>query len=173
MLIERQDSRPIIEILDKNKHDRRAFSCGIPALDIYLQRQAAQDMEKNAAVVYVALIENSSIAGYYTLSQFGVDVAELPTSLSKRLPRYPIVPATLLGRLAVASAFQGRRLGEALLFDALRRSLDQSAHIASACVVVDAKDAKSAKFYLQYGFVNILDTNHRLFLPMETIRRMF
>jgi predicted GNAT family N-acyltransferase len=173
MSIEQPDSKLIIEILDKNKHNRRAFSCGNTALDTYLQRQAAQDMERHAAVVYVALIEDSCIAGYYTLSQFGVDVGELPASLSKRLPRYPIVPATLLGRLAVASAFQGQRLGEALLFDALRRALDQSAHIASACVVVDAKDAKSAAFYVQYGFVRILDTNHRLFLPIDTIRRMF
>jgi predicted GNAT family N-acyltransferase len=173
MSIEEPHPKLKIDVLDKNIHDRRTFSCGVPALDNYLLRQAAQHMEKHAAVVYVAVHGASSIAGYYTLSQFGVNVMELPESLSKRLPRYPIVPATLVGRLAVASAFQGLRLGETLLFDALRRSLDQSVHIASACVVVDAKDMKSTSFYLQYGFVRILDTNHRLFLPMETIRRMF
>src|ERR1035441_117384 len=95
-----------IEPLDRGRHDRSAFSCGVPALDTYLHRQAAQDMEKHAAVVYVAANEPPAIAGYYTLSQFSIDLVRLPEDLARRLPRYPVVPATLLGRLAVASTFQ-------------------------------------------------------------------
>jgi hypothetical protein len=64
-------------------------------------------------------------------------------------------------------------LGETLLFDALRRSLVQSAHVASAGVIVDAKDEKSAAFYSRYGFIPILDAGLRLFLHMKTIRQMF
>jgi len=41
--------RITIELLDKKRHDRSNFSCGVPTLDAYLQRQAAQDMEKHAA----------------------------------------------------------------------------------------------------------------------------
>jgi len=173
------ESRPItIELLDRKLHDRAAFSCGVPALDVYLHRQAAQDMEKHAAVVYVAVIEPPAIAGYYTLSQFSIDFVHLPDTLAKRLPRYPVVPATLLGRLAVASAFRGQRLGETLLFDALHRSLVQSTHIASSGVIVDAKDPQAAAFYSKYGFTPILQTsrqgtNQRLFLPMQTIQQMF
>jgi GNAT superfamily N-acetyltransferase len=159
--------------LDRKRHDRAAFDCGVTSLNIYLQRQAAQDMEKHVAVVYVAIVEPPAIAGYYTLSQFSVDFVQLPEDLAKRLPRYPLVPATLLGRLAVASAVQGQGLGETLLLDALRRSLVQSTHIASAGVIVDAKDEKAAAFYLQYGFVPVLDTNLRLFLPTQTIQQMF
>jgi predicted N-acetyltransferase YhbS len=162
-----------IELLDKKRHDRSTFSCGVPALDAYLQRQAAQDMEKHAAVVYVAVVEPPAIAGYYTLSQFSIDFVLLPPALAKRLPRYPVVPATLLGRLAVSSASRGLRLGETLLFDALHRSLLQSVRIASAGVIVDAKDAKTAPFYLKYGFTSIVDAEQRLFLPMETIQQMF
>jgi GNAT superfamily N-acetyltransferase len=162
-----------IEPLDRRRHDRSAFSCGVPALDAYLQRQAAQDMEKHAAVVYVAVVDPPAIAGYYTLSQFSIDLVGLPEDLAKRLPRYPVVPATLLGRLAVASALRGQGLGETLLFDALRRSLDQSAHIASAGVIVDAKDQKAAAFYGRYGFAPILGADHRLFLHMKTIEQMF
>lgn len=162
-----------IEPLDRKRHDRAAFSCGVPVLDGYLQRQAAQDMEKHAAVVYVAVIEAPAIAGYYTLSQFSIDFVQLPDELAKRLPRYPVVPATLLGRLAVASSLQGKGLGETLLFDALLRSLNQSTHIASAGLVVDAKDEKASAFYRRYGFVPILDSAQRLFLPMRTIQQMF
>jgi predicted N-acetyltransferase YhbS len=162
-----------IEPLDKKRHDRAAFDCGVSALNTYLQRQAVQDMEKHAAVVYVAVIEPPAIAGYYTLSQFSIEFVRLPEDLAKRLPHYPVVPATLLGRLAVASVLHGQRLGETLLFDALRRSLIQSAHIASAGVVVDAKDAKAIAFYRRYGFSPILGAESRLILHMKTIQQMF
>ena len=165
--------RITIELLDRKRHDRAGFSCGVPALDAYLQRQAAQDMEKHAAVVYVAVIEPPAVDGYYTLSQFSIDFVCLPEALAKRFPRYPVVPATLLGRLAVSGALHGHRLGETLLFDALRRSLMQSKHIASAGVVVDAKDEKAAAFYRRYGFIPILDADQRLFLHMKTIEQMF
>ncbi|MGA3080045.1 MAG: GNAT family N-acetyltransferase [Terracidiphilus sp.] len=161
-----------IELLDRNRHDRAGFDCGVPALNSYLQRQAAQDMEKRAAVVYVASVEAPSIAGYYTLSQFSVELAHLPETVAKRLARYPIVSATLLGRLAVSNALKGQRLGETLLFDALRRSLAQSEYIASAGVVVDAKDDQAARFYQRYGFQPILDTDRRLFLHMKAIQQM-
>jgi GNAT superfamily N-acetyltransferase len=162
-----------IEPLDRKRHDRAGFSCGVPVLDAYLQRQAAQDVEKHAAVVYVAVIEPPAIAGYYTLAQFSIDLVRLPEDLAKRLPRYPVVPATLLGRLAVASALHGQGLGKTLLFDALWRSLLQSANIASAGVIVDAKDEKAAAFYRRYGFIPILDADQRLFLHMKTIQQMF
>jgi len=162
-----------IELLDKKRHDRSKFSCGVPALDSYFQRQAAQDMEKHAAVVYVAVIEPPAIAGYYTLSQFSIDFVHLPENLARRLPRYPVVPATLLGRLAIPTSLRGQRLGETLLFDALHRSLLQSHHIASTGVIVDAKDENAASFYRRYGFNQILDAGQRFFLPMKTIEQLF
>ena len=162
-----------IELLDRNRHDRASFDCGIPALNSYLQRQAAQDVEKRAAVVYVAVVEPPVIVGYYTLSQYSIEIARLSESTAKKLARYSVVSATLLGRLAISRALKGQRLGETLLFDALRRSLAQSAHIASAGVVVDAKDKQAAAFYQRYGFSSILDADHRLFLPMMAIQQMF
>jgi len=162
-----------IELLDRNRHDRTGFDCGVPALNAYLQRQAAQDVEKRAAVVYVAVIDPPVIAGYYTLSQFSIELTQLPETVANRLARYPVVSSTLLGRLAVSNQLQGQRLGETLLFDALRRSLAQSMHIASAGVVVDAKDEKAKAFYQRYGFSPVLDSDRRLFLPMKTIQRMF
>lgn len=164
---------PTIEILDKSRHDRAGFSCGVTSLDAYLQKQASQDVEKRAAVAYVAVFQPPSIAGYYTLSQFSVELANLPALLSRKLARYPFVPATLLGRLAVATAFQGRGLGRDLLFDALWRSLAQSAHIASAGVAVDAKDDAAAAFYGKYGFHPILGGERRLFLPMHAVAGLF
>jgi predicted GNAT family N-acyltransferase len=170
---ESSDQPLSIELLDRRVHDRAGFSCGVDALDAYLQRQAAQDMERHVAVVYVAIEKAPAIAGYYSLSQYSVDLVELPESIARRLLRYPIVPATLLGRLAVSHAHRGRGLGEMLLFDAMHRSLKHSAAVASAGVVVDAKDDLAAAFYRQYGFIPIPDAPRRLFLPMKTIAQMF
>jgi GNAT superfamily N-acetyltransferase len=163
---------PVVEILDKSRHDRANFSCGVPALDAYLQRQAAQDVEKRAAVVYTAVFEPPAIAGYYTLSQFSVEFIKLPETTTKRLARYPFVSASLIGRLAVASAFQGQGLGTDLLFDALWRCLQQSRYIASAGVAVDAKDEIAAAFYRKHGFYSILGAERRLFIPMKTVEQI-
>lgn len=164
---------PRIEILDKSLHDRAGFSCGVAALDAYLQKQASQDVEKRAAVAYVAMFEPPEIAGYYTLSQFSIEFTNLPERLSKKLARYPFVPATLMGRLAVATGYRGRGLGRDLLFDALWRSLQQSASIASAGVVVDAKDETAVAFYGKYGFEPIFGASRRLFLAMRAVEQMF
>src|SRR3546814_10366549 len=71
------------------------------------------------------LIEPPSpnVLGFYTLSNTSIQAAELPGALVKKLPRYPVLPATLLGRLAVDAKGRGRGLGTELLVNALRRCL--------------------------------------------------
>jgi predicted GNAT family N-acyltransferase len=154
-------------------HDRAAFSCGIEALDNYLKKQANQDVAKRVAICFVLTPDGKTIAGFYTLSQYSVDLEKLPEEIARSLPKYPEVPATLLGRLAVSEQFRGQGLGEYLLLDALHRSLDQSRHVASAAVVVDAKDEAAKRFYEHFEFLSLPDTPNRLFLPMRTIERLF
>ena len=95
----------------------------------------------------------------------------MPLELVKKLklPSYPHLPATLIGRLARDKRFAGRGVGEILLFDALERALLSSAQIASAGVIVDALDVRAAEFYRKYGFQNFRENPLRLFLPMQTI----
>ena len=155
------------------RHDRAAFSCGNHQLDSYLQKQAGQDLKKRAAVPFVITPDHKIIAGFYTLSQYAVDLGELPEDISKRMPRYPMVSTTLLGRLAVSERFRGQGLGEMLLMDALHRALQSSEQIASAAVVVDAKDDQAVVFYRKYGFIDLPKIERRLFLPMATIAQLF
>jgi len=145
----------------------------VEALDSYLHKQAGQDARKRAAVPFVATTDGQTIAGYYTLSQFAIGLDAIPEQVAKRLPKYPMVSATLLGRLAVSTEFRGRGLGEILLMDALHRSLDSSKQIASAGVIVDARDESAAGFYRRYGFVELPKIEKRLFLPMGTVERLF
>lgn len=155
------------------KHDRAAFSCGVAALDNYLHHQAGQDLKKRVAVAFVLTNDGKTIAGYYTLSQFAVRLDDVPADIAKKLPKYPMVSTTLLGRLAISNAYQGQRLGELVLMDALKRSLDLSKQIASAAVVVDAKDDKAVPFYKKYGFLALPNIERRLFLSMGTIEKLF
>jgi predicted GNAT family N-acyltransferase len=154
-------------------HDRAAFSCGSEPLDNYLKRQASQDVAKRAAVCFVLTPDGKTVGGYYTLSQYSVDLVKLPEEIAKRLPKYPEVPATLLGRLAISERFRGQKLGEFLLLDALYRCLQQSKQVASAAVVVDAKDEPAKRFYEHFEFLALPDIPNRLFLPINTIEDLF
>lgn len=164
-----------LEPLDKARHNRAAFSCGKEPLDRYLQQQANQDLQKKVAAVMVLTPDGTTIAGYYTLSQYSIELGTLPQTTVKKLklPRYSELPATLLGTLAVSSKFRGQGIGELLLMEALKRSLDQSRSIASMAVVVDAKDEEAKAFYIRYGFIELPDHPDRLFLPMKTVQQMF
>lgn len=155
------------------EHDRAAFSCGVEALDRYLQRQATQDAKKHVAVVFVLTPDGKTIAGFYTLSQYTVELDAVPEEIAKKLPKYPLVPATLVGRLAVSVKYRGQRLGERLLMDALHRCLMGSRQLASAAVIVDAKDDVAVAFYKKYGFLELPQVVNRLLLPMGTIEKLF
>jgi hypothetical protein len=93
-------------------HDRSSFTCGSEPLDRYLQQQASQDAAKRVAAPFV-LIEPpaSTLLGYYTLSASVITADALPADLAKKLPRYPQLPVTLLGRLAVNQSHKGNGLG--------------------------------------------------------------
>ncbi|MFN8008414.1 MAG: GNAT family N-acetyltransferase [Terriglobia bacterium] len=166
--------RLIFETLGKN-HDREAFSCGIEALDRYLKTQALQNAKKYVAAVFVLVNEGEPdrILGYYTLSATSVKLSELPPETAKKIPKYPSMPATLLGRFAVSDQCREMGFGELLLMDALKRSFDQSVQIGSSAVIVDAKDEKASAFYQHFGFRQFLDNPRKLFLPMRTIERLF
>ena len=158
----------IIEALGPD-HDRSGFSCGAEALDRYFRDQVTQDMRRRATACYVAReAAGSKIAGYYTLAAGGVPLAELPAVLAKKLPRYPSVPVARLGRLAVDRAYRGRKLGGALLWDAIERSL--RSEIAVFALIVDAKDDPAEAFYRHHGFVAFGSRPRQLVLPLTKLQ---
>src|SRR5438132_12084342 len=93
-------------------HNKKNFSCGSIPLDNYLKTQAGQDIKKNVSVTYVLNSVNSSdIIGYYTLSSISIDASELSDEFMKKLPKYPMLPGILIGRLAIGSNHQGKKIG--------------------------------------------------------------
>jgi GNAT superfamily N-acetyltransferase len=146
--------------------DSASFRCGQTPLDGYVTRYAAQDVRRNIARVFIATpeLEPRQLAGFFTLSAGSVSCSDLPESLAKKLPRYP-VPVALIGRLAVDAAFQGKGLGSILLVDACRKVAYASTTLAVAALVVDAKDASATAFYRHFGFLPLPGQPARLVLP--------
>ena len=93
------------------------------------------------------------MAGYYTLAATAIALDALPPEKAKKLPRYPVIPAVLLGRLAISLTHQDRRLGAALVADAILRSTRSD--IVGHALVVDAKDEAAALFYEHLEFTRL------------------
>lgn len=159
-----------LEILNKN-HNRNAFTCGEEVLDNYIRSQASQDMRRRIANCFVAIdVASDQIAGYYTIASASITTPDLPADITKRLPRYPSIPAVRIGRLAIAKNLQGEGLGKALLADATIKVI--SANPASFALLVDAKNDKAEKFYKHHGFIPLNTSPKILFLPLATAEKI-
>jgi GNAT superfamily N-acetyltransferase len=154
-------------------HDRANFTCGVESLDRYLKMQAGQDAKRmaNGVLVLVRLDEPDAILGYYTLCATSLAPGDVPLSARKFVPRYPLVAATLIGRLAIAVRCQGEGLGTLLLANALRRAHASAGIVGSSMVVVEAISEGAASFYEATGFVRLPDSL-RLVLPTVTIKKL-
>lgn len=151
-------------------HDRSSFSCGTPALDRYLREQATQDIKRLVSSCFVLIDKDSGgIAGYYTLAATSVLAEDVSADILRKLPRYPILPAALIGRLAVDHRFRQRGLGGLLVADAALRVL--GGDLKAFAIIVDAKDEAAAAFYRKQGFIPLAGRSTSLFLPLSTFRK--
>src|SRR5271169_1566063 len=93
-------SRLRIEPLDRGKHDRAAFSCGVTTLDNFLKSTAARQADEDLTKVYVATDPpEKRVLGYYSISAHVIDVQSLPEDDQKRMPRYPTIPGMYLSMI--------------------------------------------------------------------------
>jgi GNAT superfamily N-acetyltransferase len=160
----------VIELLDAT-HDREGFDCGSEPLNRFLQQVARQHNERGVARTFVMVEADARtpkpILGFFSLSAFEVTGAVLPPGLAKKLPR--AIPAARLGRLAVAKAMQGQRIGSVLMYAALKKVAQIADSIGIAALFVDAKDDDAARFYGRFQFVPLPDHPLTLFLPLRTL----
>ncbi|EAQ36087.1 GCN5-related N-acetyltransferase [Nitrobacter sp. Nb-311A] len=154
-------------------HDRDAFSCGVDSLDRYLRSQAGQDVRRrmNGVFILVAADAVETVLGYYTLCATSLPQGDVPAAARKHVPRYPLVSATLIGRLAVSRTRQGDGLGSLLLADAVQRAYASAETVGSSMLVVDALKERAAAFYESFGF-QPLPESLRLVLPMRSIEEL-
>ena len=154
----------VIEPLS-DAHDRVAFDSGIAALDRYFASQATQDLRRRIAACFVAVERDTkTVVGYYTIATSSVPLTDIAAATARKLPRYPLVPAVRIGRLAVAISQRGKGLGAGLLIDGIARSI--RADIMAFAVVVDAKDDAAVAFYKHHGFIAFASAPMSLYLPL-------
>lgn len=146
------------------------FDCGYPALNSYFKHYALKNDNLMIGKTFVAIDDSGIVTGFMTFSNAQIEATNLPESITRKLPRYP-VPAFRIGKLAVDSRFQGMGVGSWLLKMAIQRALDVSASVGIFAVLVDAIDDKAKDFYLRYGFIPMDDHPLTLYLPLATIRQ--
>ena len=155
-----------------NQHDRTHFDCGVLVLNDYLAKYAKQDVKRKASAVFVLVdrTDPKRIIGFYTLCATSVELSELPEKVTKKLPRYPEIPAILVGRLARDVNYPG--VGELLLSDVIARCVRVASEIAASLIVVDSKGDAATRFYAKFGFISLPKLADRMFLPMQTAEKL-
>ena len=155
-----------------NVDDRSQFSSGSEPLDRYFRELASQDIKRRIATCFVAIdAETNEVDGFYTLAAATVALVDLAPEIARKLPRYPIVPAALLGRLAVDRSQQGKGLGGVLLGDAVLRTA--RVDLGVFALLVEAKDEAAQRFYEHYGFTLLPGGGRRLCLSIATALHQF
>jgi len=160
----------VLKVLEK-KHNRRDFRCGVIELDNYIKQFVSQDVQRKLAVCYVLEDKDSNVIAYYTLSSGSVDLSDIPDHLKNTL-KYAEIPVVIIGRLAVHADYQGNKLGQILLIDALKRIVEISALVGNHAVIVDPINDPAERFYAKYGFIQLKDSK-RMFLPLKTVVDLF
>ena len=162
---------PVVELLQTH-HDRAGFDCGNASLNNFLHHQARQNMDRNVGVthVVVATAGDTKILGYYTLVTRTIERDIIPDS---RLPSGPI-GVVLLGRLAVDSSVQRGGLGKRMLLRAMKQTLLASMDVGIYALVVNAIDDAAKEWYLglDWGFEQLLDDPHHLYISIKTLKQL-
>lgn len=155
----------------EKSHNRRSFDCGEERLNNWLQDLAPRFHNRGYGQVYCAIDSDCQVAGCYSLSCHAVRIDLVPPGVLRRPPRLPDIPTVLLGKLAVRSDLQGKRLlGPRLLVHAMSRTLKISEIAGAKLMEVVALTERAREFYLKFDFQSLLDDRKHLFLQVETIR---
>jgi ribosomal protein S18 acetylase RimI-like enzyme len=161
-----------IEPLDRNKHDRAAFRCGVDRVDNFLANSAARQQDADHTRIYVACLDTAhTIAGYYALNAHSIDASTLPEVMVKRLPSYPTISAIYLSVIGFHLDYQGRGGGTFLMMDAFKRCVEAADIVGAHFLVLDALNARAAKLYRELGLIDLPNHEPRMIMTMKVIRK--
>ena len=150
-------------------HDLSGFDCANAALNDWLRKFAWTNQQSDSARTYVAL-DSVRVVGYYALTTGSAHKHESPRRIANGLANHPL-GVVLLARLAVDQTQQGKGLGKALLFDALRRIEEAADIVGVRAVLVHAIDEAARSFYLHFGFEESPVDPYQLLLLLKDLRR--
>lgn len=151
------------------EHDSSDFDCGEVSLNEWLRKRARRNQDSGASRCFV-VADGHKVIGYYTLSAGMIERSAVPQSMRRQTPK-PL-PVLLLGRMAVDRRWHNQGIGQALLRDALLRSLAVSAEVGVFAVLVHALSEPARQFYLSRGFVESPLRAMTLMMTLATIREI-
>jgi GNAT superfamily N-acetyltransferase len=147
-------------------HDLDQFSCGVPNLDNWLQKRARSNERSRASRTYV-LCDDQRVIGYYALASGSLAANAAPGKVKRNMP--DPIPVMILGRLAIDQDYQGKKLGDALLRDAILRILQAAGIAGIKAILVHAISEEAKEFYLDRSFIISPSDPMTLILPLESI----
>ena len=146
-------------------HDTTAFDSGRLVLDDWLRQRALKNQSNDASRTYV-ICEDTRVVGYYCISAGSVTQKSAPGKIKRNMP--DPIPVMVMGRLAIDKIAQGTGLGQALLRDAILRTLGVAQVAGVKAMLVHALDDEAAAFYRKYDFVPSPIDPLTLMLPLKT-----
>ena len=132
------------------QHPVKEFKCSNEALNQWFADIALTYQSIGAARTFVALDDNGTIVGFYSLCNAAFDRVEAP---GRRHGLPSMIPAILLARLAVDNRFERQGIGCALVADAMLTAEELARHSACMFLIVDPIDDKARRFYEKAGFI--------------------
>lgn len=130
------------------RHDLSQFACGVPSLDMWLQRRARANQASGASRTYV-VAAGQRVVGYSCLASGALAIGDAPGAIRRNMP--DPIPMVVLGRLAVDQSWHGRGVGVALLQDAVLRAAHAARIVGMRGILVHAISAEAKAFYEHHG----------------------
>lgn len=169
----------LIQPFDPQIHDRAAFSCGVSQIDNYLKLNAKKGSKADVVRIWVIIDSENKIVGFYGVNMHAIGVVEMPDAYRKKAGKHGFLPAAFIAMIGVDKTQQGRGIGSALIADALDRIARVSDEIGTCVVVLDVFDdsndemvVRRKTYYEAFGFIPLPDQRLRLFMPIETARKL-
>jgi GNAT superfamily N-acetyltransferase len=138
------------------------------SLNDWLKRRALWNELKGASRTYV-VCDGSTVVGYYCLAAGCAIRDETPRPLRRNMP--DPIPVVVLGRFAVDQEYQGRRIGSALLQDAVLRTLNVADIADVKAILVHAISEDARSFYHYRGFVESPFDSMKLYFKINPVRQ--
>lgn len=149
-------------------HHLADFDSGEPSLDEWLRRRAVTNQANGSSRTYV-VCEGDTVIAYYCLAAGAIGHAEASPRIKRNRP--DLVPALVLGRLAIHKDHQQKGIGTALLNDAIRRAMQAAAIAGVTALLVHALSEQARRFYLSRGFIGSPAKPMTLCLMLATVDR--
>ncbi|MCR9060599.1 MAG: GNAT family N-acetyltransferase [Rhodobacteraceae bacterium] len=166
-----------IEPFDPKKHDRAAFSCGVPQIDNYLKLTAKKGSKADIVRIWVVTDSDDTIVGFYGINMHAVAVDDMPAPYKRKAGKHGLLPAAFIAMIGVDQNHQDKGLGGVLVADALSRIARASDEIGTCVIMLDVFNdgdekavARRKSYYESFGFIPLPDQPLRLFMPIATAR---